>query len=219
VPGTRFETAAAGFDQTLADGTWFGVEVEWLTSHASRAFGLVTNSFALGEPDSSSSSRQTLAFRERNLSAYVGQLLGNHFAVSARYRLSEATLRARFPEIPEATGGIAGLEQDNRAVLHQVSLGATFAHPSGVFSQWESAWYRQSNSGYNSALARGNGVIADSSFWQHHAAIGYRFPRRHAEVRLGIFNIFDHDYRLNPLNLHPDLWRGRTLTVSLRLNF
>jgi hypothetical protein len=218
VPSTEFETAAAGFDQTFAGGTWFGAEAEWLTSHASRALGLVANSFPLGEPDSSLSTRQTLAFRERNLSAYIGQLLGNHFAVSARYRLSEATLRTRFPEIPDSTGGLVSLEQDNRAVLHQLALDATFAHPSGFFSQWESAWYLQSNSGYNSVVGA-NQLVAGSSFWQHHAAIGYRFPRRYAEVRLGLANIFDRDYRLNPLNLHPDLWRGRTLTVSLRLNF
>ena len=31
--------------------------------------------------------------------------------------------------------------------------------------------------------------------------------------------VADTDYRLNPLNLHADLPRGRTLAVSLRLNF
>jgi len=48
---------------------------------------------------------------------------------------------------------------------------------------------------------------------------GYRFRRRYAELRLGLLNMFDADYRLNPLNLYPELPRGRTLAVSLRLNF
>jgi hypothetical protein len=49
--------------------------------------------------------------------------------------------------------------------------------------------------------------------------VGYRFPRRYAEVRLGILNLTDSDYRLNPLSLHSALPRERTFIASLRLNF
>jgi outer membrane receptor protein involved in Fe transport len=91
-------------------------------------------------------------------------------------------------------------------------LGINFTHPSGFFAQWESDWYQQSNSGYTPALQ-------DANFWQHNVAVGYRFPRRTAELRLSVLNLFDTDYRLNPLNLHQELPRGRTLAATLRLNF
>ena len=57
------------------------------------------------------------------------------------------------------------------------------------------------------------------SFWQHHFFVGYRFPRRLAEIRLGLLNLTGRDYLLNPLNLHAELPRERTLTASLKLNF
>jgi len=214
VPGTEFETAGVGFDQSLAGGTFFGVEAEWLTSNGRRVVGALTNSQPVNfwPPDSPASTQETLDFRERNLSAYVAQLLGENFSVGARYRLSEAKLNQSFPDIPDTFNGLAVLEAEQRATHHQLLLTANFHHRSGVFAQWESAWYHQSNSGYTPALA-------GDDFWQHNFVAGYRFPRRAAEIRLGLLNVFDTDYRLNPLNIHAELPRGRTLTVSLRLNF
>jgi len=212
VPGAEFKTAGVGFDQSLKSGTFFGVEGEWLTSDGTRTAGVLTNSFAFGVPDSPSTTRQTLDFRERDLSVYAGQLLGNNFAVSARYRLSEAHLETQFPEIPNGINGLSALEQNNRATLQQLSLAANMNLPCGFFTQWQSDWYHQNNSGYTPALG-------DSDFWQHNFFAGYRFPRRHAEIRLGVLNLFDRDFRLNPLNLYPNLPRGRTFTASLRINF
>jgi hypothetical protein len=214
VPGTKFETAGAGFDQSLPGGTWFGVQAEWLTSDGSRTVGVLTNSVpvAFWPPDSPSSTQQNLDFRERTLSAYAAQLLGDWFSLNARYRLSEAKLTGRFPEIPGGTSGLGGLEQDERATLQQLSLAANFNHSSGVFAQWESTWYLQSNSGYSPSLP-------GDEFWQHNVLVGYRFPRRRAEIRLGLLNVLNTDYRLNPLNLYSELPRSRMFTASVRLNF
>jgi len=211
-PGTEFETVGVGFDQSLPSGTWFGVETEWLTSSGNRDVGVLTNSLFLPIPDSPGSTRQDLNFRERNLSAYVGQLLGNNFSLGARYRLSEAKLAERFPEIPDSAANLSLLEADERALLHQLSLTANFHHRCGAFARWESSWYHQGNSGYTPSLANEN-------VWQHHLFVGYRFPRRQAEIQFGVLNLLDTDYRLNPLNLHDDLPRGRTLTIRLRVNF
>jgi len=212
VPGTEFETAGVGFDQSLASGTWFGIEAEWLNSEGGRIVGVLTNSTFLPIPDSPGSTRQELNFRERNLSAYVGQLLGDNFSLGARYRLSEAKLVERFPEIPDTAANLNLLESNERALLQQLSLTANFHHRTGLFAQWESAWYHQQNSGYTPALSA-------EDVWQHNLAVGYRFPRRQAELRLGVLNVFDADYRLNPLNSRSTLPRGRMLTVSLRVNF
>jgi hypothetical protein len=214
VPGTEFETVGVGFDQSFASGTWFGIEAEWLSSDGDRAVGVLTNSlpFFFGPPDSAGSTRQTLKYQERDLSIYAGQLIGNYFSAGARYRISEARLAGRFPQVPDGAIGLDMLEQNNRATLQQLSLTANFNHPCGVFAQWESAWFHQENSGYSPSLG-------GDDFWQHNLTVGYRFHRRLGEIRLGILNLFDTDYRLNPLNLHSDLPRGRTFTASVRLNF
>lgn len=212
VPGTSFDTAGAGFDQSFPHGTWLGVEGDWLMSDGARTVGALTNSLFLPIPDSASGTSQHLNFRERDLSAYVGQLLGDAFAVSAHYKLTEGTLHTTFPEIPNTAAGLSQIEQDNRAVLHQVSLRVNLNHPSGFFAQWESNWYHQSNSGYTPDQP-------GEDFWQHNFLAGYRFPRRYAELTLGVLNITDRDYHLNPLNPYSELARGRTFIASLRLNF
>ena len=212
VPGTEFETISAGFDQSLASGTFFGIEAERLTSAGSRTVGLLTNSTFLPVPDSPSGTRQNLDFREHDLSAYAGQLLGDYFSVSARFRRSEAHLLGKFPQIPAGINGLDTLEQNNRATLHHLSLAANMNLPSGFFARWQTDWYDQRSSGYTPALA-------NADFWQHDIFAGYRFPRRYAEIRLGVLNLAGRNYHLYPLNLYAELPRARTLALSLRLNF
>lgn len=214
VPGTEFETMGVGFDQALAGGTWFGVEVEQFKSEGERLVGAF-NGFGpilLVADATATTTRDELHFRERNISAYVGQLLGDSFSLGARYRLSEARLAENFPDVPDTAANLNLLESDERAVLHQLSLTANVHHRSGCFGQWESAWYHQHNSGYAPPLN-------SEDVWQHNLVAGYRFPRRQAVLTVGLLNLLDADYRLNPLNTTAGLPRGRTWVVSLRLNF
>ena len=51
------------------------------------------------------------------------------------------------------------------------------------------------------------------------SVFGGRFARRMAEIRLGILNLTDRDYQLNPLNLYSELPRQRAFSASLKLNF
>lgn len=121
---------------------------------------------------------------------------------------------ARFPDIPPAavTAGNLRTSAHLEAMLHQVNLFAIYNHPSGFFAQGNARWYAQSNRGDLSALA-------GDDFWQFDLFAGYRFARRRAEVRIGLLNLTDHDYRLNPLNLTTELPRRRTLSASLKFNF
>ena len=56
-------------------------------------------------------------------------------------------------------------------------------------------------------------------FWQFNLYAGYRFLQRRAEARVGLLNLGDQDYRLNPLTLYNELPRQRELTVSFKFNF
>ena len=212
VPGSQIETWTLGFDQSLPSETYFGLGAELLKSDGARDVGAFTNSIPfIPVPDGAAAARQTLNFEELSFSAYVNQLIGRCWSAGGRYRVSQAEFTGRFPELA-GVAGVGALNQDERSMLHQAQLFLRFNHPSGFFGGWSSSWYRQSNVGYTPDRPGDN-------FWQHDIFAGYRFPHRHAEIRLGLLNLTDQDYRLNALNLHTELARHRTFTASLRLNF
>jgi hypothetical protein len=212
VPGTKFDSWTLGFDQSLPSGTYFGIGAEWLQSDGSRELGLFTNTVPfIPATISPATTSQTLDYRERNLSAYVNQLVGRDWSVGARYRLSEARLNAQLPGLA-GVPGVSLQEQDERAVLQHGQLFLIYNHPCGFSAGWSSDWYHQDNHGDAAGLA-------DADFWQHNVFAGYVFAHRRAEAGVGILNIADQDYRLNPLNWQPELARHRTFTARLRFNF
>jgi predicted Zn-dependent protease len=214
VPGTKFDSWTLGFDQSLPSQTYFGVGAEWLQSDGARDLGALTNTVAfIPATISPTTFRQTLDYRERNLSAYVNQLICRDWSAGARYRLSEGKLNAQLPGLAGVPGATTvQQEQNERAVLQHGQLFLIYNHPCGFFAGWSSDWYHQDNHGDAAGLA-------DADFWQHNFFAGYVFPHRRAELRLGILNLTGQDYRLNPLNLQPEPARGRTFTAALRLNF
>lgn len=212
VPGTEFNVVSIGYDQSLNGNVLFGAGFDWLNSDGNRQVGVLTNSTPLPLPDSPSQTAQSLRYDEYGFSAYAGWLLGDQFSVSARYRLSDAQLESRFPGIPATAIGLNQLEQDVTAVLHHGQFNLQWQHPDGWFARWSSDWYQQSNAGYFTDLP-------GDDFWQHNIYVGYRLPGRRLQVQTGMLNLFDTDYRLNPLNYVPELARHRTFVVGLRLNF
>ncbi|HYT59535.1 MAG TPA: TonB-dependent receptor, partial [Haliangiales bacterium] len=196
IPGSRFETFAVALDQKLPTDTYLGVIGEILYSKADATVGVFTNSIFIPIPDSPSRTREHLDFRERSLTVYANQLVGKHLSLGASYKLTQADLNDQFPDIPPSTVGYPG--KDVRAFLHQVNLFARFNHSSGFFSQFDAVWSQQSNQRYSPD-------IPGDDFWQFNAYVGCRFLQRRAELRVGLLNITDREYRLNPLTLYAEL--------------
>lgn len=209
VPGTSFETFGLALDQKFATDTYLTVAGELLTSDGDRSVGMVDLPL-LGGNSTPSSTPQTISYRERALSASLNQLLGKNWSVGARYRISAADLDVRFPELPaplQATGN-----RDEQALLQQAELALNYQARCGFFAQWSSTWSHQHNEGYKNDLPT-------TDFWMHNVLAGYRFLQRRGEVQVGLLNIFNQDYRLNPLTLYNELPRERMLAVRLRLYF
>jgi len=163
-------------------------------------------------PDRGSSALQGLQFEEKGLRFTAHQLLGRAWSLGVGYRLSAADLETGFAEVTAAIPGSDQLNQNETAVLHQLTLSAHYNHPSGFFAEVQSQWHSQSNRGYSPDRP-------GDDFWQVHCFAGYRFAQRKAEVRLGLLNVTDQDYRLNPLNLYAELPHDRALVLALKLNF
>jgi hypothetical protein len=216
----RFENVGVSLEQRFPTRTYVALAAERLESKVHREVG----AFDLGPPDLStvptppfinqSGTREELDFVERSLIVSINQLVKSAWSFGASYRLSQAELDDLFPDIPTTATTFGGFrrQQHLEARLHQLRGFALYNHRSGLFAQLDSVWSKQSNSGYSPELA-------GEDFWQFNAAGGYRFARRQAEVRVGVLNFTDQDYRLNPLNLTYELPRERTLFVSCRFSF
>jgi outer membrane receptor protein involved in Fe transport len=152
---------------------------------------------------------EKLEYDERAVQLTLNQLLGDSWSLGAQYRFSRANLEDRFTAIPVSVWPYA--DQDLTATLHQVRLFARCNFRNGVFAHAETLFFSQEND--DRPELRGDHV------WQVNAFAGYRFPRRHAEVRVGILNLTDRNYRLNPLNVLNELPRERTLAVNLKVAF
>ena len=96
--------------------------------------------------------------------------------------------------------------------MQQASIFALFNHHSGFFAQANALWYWQDNRGYSPD-------IPGDEFWQYNLYVGYRFLQRRVEARIGLLNITDENYRLNPLTIYSELPRSWTLYASLRFSF
>ena len=213
--GAMLESWGLALDQKFPSRTYFGLTAELLKSEVDRQRGtydfvtvpampLPVVTFVPGM------TRETLDYEERTFTATVNQLVGREWSLGGRYRLSQADLEVRYPGIPANLSPAS--DPNTTAVLNQVTLFAIYNHPTGFFAQVESLWTAQSNQGYHPD-------IPGDAFWQFNAFAGYRFPRRRAELRVGLLNISDQDYRVNPLNLTTELPRQRTFVMNFKFSF
>ena len=207
--GARFQSAGIGFDHEFKTRTYLGVDAQYLTSDATRTVGAYASETFLGGPVNPISANQTLNFQEQSLTFTVNQLVGREWSFGMRYRISYAQLEQRFGGVPAATPGSYA---KNEATLNQLNLFAVYNHPSGFFARAETIWSQQSNVGYTPARP-------GDEFWQFNIFAGWRFWQRRAEAQVGLLNLGDRDYRLNPLNLYNELPRERTFVARCKIYF
>ena len=152
---------------------------------------------------------EQFAFTERSAGFSVNQLLGDYFSFGARYRLSEARLVTSFPQLKPS---VDKTRSNLGGLLQLVAVNASFQHPCGLFASAEGQWWRQE-------LRNDLSGLTGDQFWQANIMVGYRSPRRHFEASAGLLNLTGQNYRLHPINLHPELQRDRTFVAKLQFNF
>jgi Tfp pilus assembly protein PilF/outer membrane receptor protein involved in Fe transport len=211
IPGARFETYGFSLEQKLPTRTYLSVSGQLLNSYANQTLGAFDYSFLATPPLTLSGISEHLDYTEQSLAFTANQLLGRDWALGARYQVSDVVLNENFPDAPNPPPpGSIQPSQRLHSVLNQADLLMLYNHPCGFFAQGEAHWYAQSNSM--------PGEPGDD-FWQFNAYVGYRFLHRHGQVTLGLLNLTDQNYNLDPLNYYNELPRSRTLLVSLQLNF
>jgi Tfp pilus assembly protein PilF len=209
--GSRFDTFNASLEQKFSTGTYLILAGDILYSEFSPIQGdfVFLTSSPLNYSTYPLGFQQSLSYREQTVSARVDQLLGQQWAVGAKYSLSQAQLNTSYPQIPaNLSPGNASID----SVLQTVTLNANWNSPSGLFSVLQGNWYHQSNSGFSPAEP-------GDDFWQLNAYAGYRFCHRRVELSVGLLNITDQNYALEPLNLYNEMARSRTIMARLLISF
>jgi len=216
--GARFETYDISLEQKFWTGTYLTLSGEMLNSTVDRVDG--TFDFApplsfIASP--SAGLEENLDYHERTLLVAINQLLGKNWALGAQYRWSQAVLGDNYPAVPSPVLGDFSSYQKTKGLLNQLDFTAAYNHPSGFFAEGEATWYSQYNSGYvttdNPAGEPGD------SFWELNTFVGYRSPHRRIQTSLGLLNIANQGYNLNPLNLYNELPYKRTIALSFQINF
>lgn len=211
IPGASHDIVGFSVEQRFKTRTYLGLTAEMLLSDTSRYAGAYQIDPIQDIEVSDALYSTGFDFSERSLEFTVNQLIASEWSVGVRYRVTRSELDSFPTGFALPVGDPGPYQEDVEATLHQLTLVGAFNHRSGLFARVEGSWYYQLNSGYDPALA-------DENIWQLNAFAGFRFPKRQVEVSVGILNLTDQDYRLNPLNT--DSWppRDRTLAVRLRLN-
>lgn len=207
--GARFETLGVGADHKFPTRTYLSASAERLTSDGRQSYGAFdwTRNTLQAVP---SMVQRELNYEERGAGVTLDQLLGNHWSVGLGYHWTEVDLDSRVQGLPVRLQNT--LDTFTESILHQATLSGRFYLECGFFTQANATWTRQANHGYHP-------VLPGENFWQLDLYAGHRFWRRRAEVRVGVLNLMDDDYRLNPLTVHEEYVRARTFYTSLRLYF
>jgi len=209
--GADLETAELLWEGRFRD-TYLSLGGQRLVAERDRQLGLfLSDENYLPPPDLGLITEQ-VRFREHALNFSAHQLIADEWSFGVRYRLAYAELKQNFPEYPDL--GFAGVEDssDLRGWLHTLRLSGLYRHRSGFFVSAEGTFFAQDRE------QDGNSVPGDR-FWEVNLIAGYRLPRQRAEIAVGVLNLLDTDYRLDPINQHADQPRSRTFYARLLINF
>jgi len=207
VAGPKYETFGLALDLKFSSRTYAGIEAQRLTSDVHRTIGVFSLENGL-PPFTTATTPEHLDYRENSFVFTLNQLLGDNFVVGAAYKFDQAKLSDTLTDVPRSVIP----QSDLKAELHETSGYILFNHHSGFFARAETQWYHQVNYGYTPSL---NG----DDFFQHNIFAGYRFGHRHIELLVGILNLTDEDYHLNPLTVYAELPRERTYIARLKFQF
>jgi hypothetical protein len=211
VEALTYQLAGAALDLRPATNTWLSLQAESLRQEGDQDFGFF--SVVFGIPTSSATPANTteeLEYQEWRARVVANQILGREWFLEVQYQFTHSALEQSVPAIPASSS--FDRTTTSYANLHQGGLAATWQSPTGFFARGEFWWYAQE--------LGGDGVQPPGdSFPQLNLFTGYRFPKRRGELTVGVLNLTDQDYSLDPLNYHLELPRERTFYVRLQFNF
>jgi Tfp pilus assembly protein PilF len=216
--GSKFDTFDLSLEQKFDTGTYLSVAGQLLYSELNNVQGDFVSDYRFYSQPEPIGFNKAQDFHEQSLIFTADQLLGKQWSAGLVYRLSRAKLDVNYVNFNPAVMTDLGLNPPFQpystvtSVLNTLNLHANWNHPCGLFSIFSADWVHQDNFGFTPSEP-------GDDFWQFNAYAGYRMFKRRVEFTVGLLNIFDQNYSLEPLNLHNDTARSRTFLARLRINF
>jgi hypothetical protein len=209
-----YKNLGLNVDGNLTSRTWWSISFDRLQEDVERVTGafdfLIAPIFPFpGFAVLPGGTTEQLAYQETTWNAGINQLIGDQYALGASFRRTDAGLQRRFPQVPV----IAAIDTHDEVTLDEFTLQANWNSPAGWFARAEAGWYRQDATGTTS------GSTSTDSFGQMNFQTGRRFQHNRSEISIGVLNLTDTDYRLNPLTYTRALPRTRTGFIRCRVTF
>jgi tetratricopeptide (TPR) repeat protein len=200
-PGARTRGAGLGLDQKIAKWTYAGVEALWRESGWS--YGADSQPALRGGADNFIF---PLEAREQLLRAHLYQVLHRTTTFTVEYTLVDH----------QDDSSALGDRTDDSSLTHRVRLGLNYFHPRGWFAGAGGTWRHQTLDDFEPA----DGVLnGQRDFWIVDATIGYQFPKRTGYVALAFNNLFDQDFRYQPVGIDQRFFPDFSVNMRLFLNF
>ncbi len=206
VEGAKFDIYGIAADFKLPEHFYLGLTAQRIDSQVTQNLGVFDLIEPLPSPLVPSTFVNEYDFTEDIFQADLSKLIGEWFTVGVGYQFSNSKLDFIFPEAP-------GFNFTQEAQLHLWRGHVLFNHPTGFYAGAETNWYLQDNDGYGTTRP-------NDQFQQLNVILGYRFWENRGDVRVGLLNLTDDDYRLNPLSVYDStLPRERVYSISVKIEY
>jgi tetratricopeptide (TPR) repeat protein len=211
VAAPEHSVAGAAFDMKFKTGTYVTLGGQWAQAEVHRTIGAFDYFLGAATPPriNATSLRQQLDFQEDSVFLSVNQLLAEEWAFGARYGFRRSNLEIVTPGLASLT---SGSRTGARAEMQEAGGSIFYNHPSGLFAQQIMRWIWQNNLGPSSSLS-------DEYLPQLDLLAGYRLPRQRGDLTVGVLNLTDEDYHLNPVNAYVEYPRERVFYARVRFSF
>jgi tetratricopeptide (TPR) repeat protein len=213
-----YETAGIGLDFRLGQRTFLGLAGERHATDIDRTTGYLDNdpTRPRGRRTQPAGTLEQLGYAEHRLTATLDQILAEGWFAQAQYRVTDSSLNTALPQLAAPPGVVWQTRES--ALMHELHGALLFRHPCGFFSRIEAGWYHQQGMRAPDGIL-GPVVAHQDELVQFNGFVGWEFPRRRAEVTVGVLNATGADYRFSPLTVLPELPREALFYTRLRLNF
>lgn len=209
LPAPLFDTAGASALYKFPTRTYLGGEAFLRSAEAQRGVGVLgidINTFTYYD---TLQLAEDLDYEEWGGSVYVNQLIGEQWALGARYTFTNGELDRSFPELTAAS--ISGFTSSESSDLHQAETYLIWSHESGWYSRLNARFFSQDNDGYTPSRA-------GDSWTQLDFSVGKRVLDNRGSLECGVLNLTGDDYQFNPLLTQPDFPRERVFFVEMRID-
>jgi Tfp pilus assembly protein PilF len=204
----RHDVGGIALDLKLPTQTFLSAEGTFLRSAVDRRTGVFDFDANLAQPGLPAGTDEKLRYEERGVRIAASQILAEEWFVNGIYQFTRAELDHGYPTIP-ATPGFARTQND-RAELHRAGLSLLYQRKDGWFARGMVAFLHQQEISPSPP--------ASEDLAQLHLFAGWRFPRLHGDITVGVLNLNGSDYHLNPLTPYEEFPRERTFYCRFRVN-